>query len=477
MSEHATLAPSDWKGWTKCPGKPQALASLPSQERQTSDDADWGTAVHEIGAGCLDDVVAPSTYIGQVVPVKRDGQADFLHTVTAEDVHNVDVYVNYVNLRMREYGPGTELLIEERMECGQNFHLLDAQGEPVPSPLDSCWGTADAVLFAGDRSYVEVVDYKNGQYHVDETGCGQTLLYLMGALKRCDPLHPYQRARLTIVQPRSRNVQNGTAEAVRTWELDMADLMQWVVWLGTSGHVAMTPDAPRIPGEDQCRFCDFKAHCPELATQLGTSVESLATSLDPDSNGNGAAGPVVLPDEEDPTLPTLSPKVLDLLTSETDLDAHQIALVLDMEPLLKTWLKAVHKRGQRMMLTGQQVPGYKVVNGQRRRDWNVDEETLLKKMANFSRVGDDGKAEGKLRKATYTVLKPVSPAVAERTLKPMMTPQGWKSMEALYTWEEGAPTVVPESDSRPAINAPTAQEQFALTQDTAATESDFESML
>jgi hypothetical protein len=93
---------------------------------------------------------------------------------------------------------------------------------------------------------------------------------------------------------------------------------------------ALTPGQPRIPGEDQCRFCRAKAYCPEAAEFL--RQRSQVTIAD------GPNGEVV--------------------------DGRQLSKLLDALPLVRRLDKAIVARAKAMLAEHpDSVPGYRLKPG------------------------------------------------------------------------------------------------------------------
>jgi hypothetical protein len=456
MAEHATLAPSSAGRWVSCPGSVRLIDGLPDGERDAPSVASsWGTACHEGLQTCLDDGVQPSSLLGKSVEVKHEGHPTYVHTFTQEDVSNIEHAYRYGIKRTQEYGAAALVFIEERMEAGKNFRgkVFDAESLEIVedvTPFDNCWGTADIAMVG--NGYAEIVDYKNGTWHVDEQDNMQMLLYLLGLLKRLDPAtHHVQRARLTIVQPRSRLVTAGKAEVVRTWEFSIDDtLADWAVKFGDAAREAAKPDAKRTPGESQCKFCPAQAVCPDLAQ---SSVAALVQAPVPDTEATPAA--------------QLDDGLVEALVRPADsLTLEQMARVLEAEPLIRSWLRAVTDHALRLMKKGEKVPGFKIVHGRRDRKWAFgsesleDEAALLKKFGNWNRIGDNGKAAGKLKKETYTVASVISPAQAEKVIRPQVTAKTWENIEKMVLWSAGKPVIAATTDHREEMVFVSSEEAF-----------------
>lgn len=112
--------------------------------------------------------------------------------------------------------------------------------------------------------------------------------------------------------------------------------------------------------------------------------------------------------------------------------------MLPLVGYVEDWCRVVRTAAFSLLQQGHPVPGYKLVQGkQGNRVW-ADEsaaEAALKAM----RVSTDQRY----------IQKIISPKQAERLLK-KDRPRQWLKMETLMTRAEGKPTLVPESDPRPA---------------------------
>lgn len=454
MGDHATLAPSGAYRWVACPGSVRLTASLPEGPEAPSKDADWGTACHQALAECLEGDFSPQALVGKDVTVEHDPPyGPYIHRFTQEDADNIRHAYEYVRSRIAEYGPGTLVLIEEKVFPGANFHTLQLDTDTLelrPQPVldrndqpvfaDICWGSPDIVLIGG--GYIEIIDYKNGQRHVDEVENLQTLLYMLGAMREVTVEQAPQRARLTIVQPRSREKPD---QPVRTWEfpkdgdntsLDM-QVLDYAVKFGEAAEEAVFGSDPRLQVGDHCDFCPAKAICPAHTKVVAEALAGDMSSLD--------GG------------------LIEALSQEPgSLTAEQRAHVLDSEEMIRSWLKAVKAHALKLAQRGTPTPGYKLVRGRRGdRKWGVPEEELVAKFRNFSRVGDDGKASGgKLKKDEYLETRLLSPAQAEKRIKPLVSARTWNNIEQFIERPEGALTLAPATDPRAEVAPTTSEDAF-----------------
>ena len=434
---HATLSPSSLGAIEKCPGRPAAIATL-GPDRQTGDSpaAARGTLLHDLAVKCVTD---PGAYIagrmvGALFPLSTGA-----YELTQDDALAVQMAVTYYQDREQLYGaPGQ---YEVKVYPGAAAHLDSfnpSTGVYDRAPVDYsevCYGTADAV-FQG-AGVLEVVDLKFGRILVPENSL-QLVAYALGALKDIEltPETAVQRVRTTIVQP------GGVGQRIRTKEWTLDEMMEQALRLGRVCEAALAKAPVRIPGEAQCRFCEFKPRCPEHVGAMGQAIE-LSLAGEPSTTETSTHTEDVV------TNLSISETLVQALTGDDDAMTMESMLgVLESAPMLRSWLKSIEERLLTLAMSGAEVPGMKVVQGNGRRIWGIEEDALLKKMGNWSRIGEDGKTAGKLKREEYTEVKVISAPQAEKRIKPLVSARTWSSIEGLITKQPGAPVLVPVTDNR-----------------------------
>lgn len=265
--------------------------------------------------------------------------------------------------------------------------------------LPDIWGTADLVICR--PGHLEIVDLKTGQGHqVDAEENSQLLIYLLGAFIAFDPMYEFHTFTVTVSQPPLNHHSSWTLEGKQTL-IDFARSLEEAVML-----IDAAPEQYN-PSEDACRWCRARSICPALRQQVDTAAAEDFKAFGVD----------------------------------------QLAEALAKVPLLKAWISGVEDATKELMLQGQTVPGYKVVEGRRSRGW-TDESAVInflrRKVKNF-------------RKVMFTE-KFATPAQAEKILKA----QGAAvSLEEFIQTKPGNPTLAPESDKRPVMTlAGTAASDF-----------------
>lgn len=320
--------------------------------------------------------------------------------VSENMVEAVTVFLDQV-YRTLQLDPGAVLYIEKDFK-------LDVLNPPAPM-----WGTSDVVIYFPASRELIVLDYKHGQgYAVDVKGNPQLRYYGLGALIELGPKHPVENITLVIVQPRAQHPDG----KIRAETLSYLELFDFTEDLLEAARRALAPDAPLKAGR-WCQFCPAKAVCP---AQLDHAKSVALTEFD--------AEPVQ-------ALPAPSTLPMDVLLR-----------VMQHGDAIESWLKSVRTYLQQMAERGETVPGYKLVRGNTHRKWR-DEKKLL---------GDWASVAGVDPAQLLSEPKVKSPAQVEKLCKKLKV-----EFPALLTVKpEGALSLAPEYDDRPAVQVDPAGSEF-----------------
>lgn len=251
---HAALGPSSAHRWMACPGAPAAEREARSRvlvDDSSSPAALEGTAAHAVAELELRRRVLHEQVASEAAGWHEQYDVDYEWSVMVSETRPYVDYVEALYEAAREADPaGAQLWLESRVE-------------PVPGRV---WGTADATVI-GDGQ-VHVVDLKYGRgVRVEAPGNPQLRCYMLGALDIACLLEPVTTCTGTIVQPRHRDGGHISSESLRTEELQA-----WGARLLEAVAATDAPDAPRVPGDDQCRWCAAQAVCPERTRSLAADV-------------------------------------------------------------------------------------------------------------------------------------------------------------------------------------------------------------
>lgn len=259
MPAHSSHGPSGADTWSNCPGSIAAQAGIPDTDNKHSI---RGTAAHQL----LEWVVT-----GQIPKMPTKGIYDV-------DVELVDGSTTTVSLNQEDFKAvqvAVDFTNDQRTPDCQ--FAAEHQTDPGPACQGSdMWGTMDLRFYYPQAQYLHVADYKHGRGPVDVEGNRQTILYAIGeadALIRAG--HPVQTVRLTIIQPR----RSDGAAAISSVEMDINDLWEWVPFFADARKATDHPEAPRIPGEKQCKWCKAVA-CPEAARSNINAISQVNQLVD-----------------------------------------------------------------------------------------------------------------------------------------------------------------------------------------------------
>lgn len=259
------------------------------------------------------------------------------------------------------------------------------------------FGTGDCIIISDDK--LHIIDFKYGQgILVEAEHNPQMMLYALGALEIYDALYDIKEVSMTIFQPRRENVS--------TW-ISIEDLKAWAEKeLKPKAQMAYAGDGEYLPGE-WCTFCKAAVKCRARA-------------------------------EEKMRLARMEFKMPPLLT---DAEIEEVLTVL---PDLTKWANEITAYATEAAIHhGKEWNGFKVVEGRSNRKYR---DELL--------VAEAAKEHG------YT-------DIYRQSLIPMTEMQKLMGKSAfeeilgdLIYKPPGKPTLVPNTDKRPAMNVTNAENEF-----------------
>ena len=307
-------------------------------------------------------------------------------------------------LKRRSHRPHSDFDSDEMEDCADGYvAFVLEQMQEVPNAMvcieqrldlqefvPEAFGTADC-LIVGD-GILHVIDFKYGLgVLVDAEQNPQMMLYALGALTMFGSLYDVTEVRMSIYQPRRENVS--------TWSISADELMAWA-------EKTVKPRAQlAFKGEGEfaagvwCQFCRASPRCRARAeAQLTVAQDEFRL-------------PPLLTDEE-------------------------IADLLPRLPELVKWANAISAYALESAVNhGKKWSGYKLVAGRSVRKY-ADEEKVAEaaKSAGFKDI-----FEHKL--ITLTSMEKL---MGKATFNEVLG--------GLIIKPQGKPTLVPESDKRPAID-------------------------
>lgn len=372
MADHARLSPSASHRWINCPGSVHLAEQCPPQtgSAYTAE----GTEAHALAELKLRKFNEEGT--GDFFDKKLEKSRSEFEYYCGEMEEATDFYFDIVTEKLIEGGPDAELMIEQRFS-------LDKW---VPDSF----GSADAVIIAGNT--IEVCDLKYGKgVKVDAVGNPQLRLYGLGAAELFGDLYDFDTVRVTIIQPR--------LDHVSTEEISLEDLKDWAEnWVAPAAKLAMS-NTDEVHCGDWCQFCPAKAICRERAE---ANLELARHDF---------KKPALLTDEE-------------------------IGEVLRQADELQKWAADISSYALEQALAGKQYTGWKLVEGR-----------SIRKYADEIKVADTLKAAGfdeaLLYERKLNGITNMEKLVGKKKLTEILGD--------LLVKPAGKPVLVPESDKREAI--------------------------
>lgn len=304
----------------------------------------------------------------------------------------------------------TDAYIEYATECAMRYdHTPTVAAE---ARVDfSRWapegfGTADCVMIGGDT--LHVIDFKYGKGRpVSAQGNEQLRLYALGALDRYGMIYPVRTVRMAIVQPRLGGVTEDemTAGELLAWGEEIVKPAAALAFVGEGEYRA----------GDWCGFCKARHLCRERANHSAQLIEDFGAP----------------PDKAEPVEPAL-------------LSNAEIARALARaKPFIK-WAQELEEHALRAVLRGEEIPGWKAVEGRSNRAFSDQD-------AAFAALQRNGVAEALLYERRPLTLAQVEKVVGKADLQ--------QFAGGYIVKPPGKPTLVPEADKRPPYN--TAAADFA----------------
>lgn len=309
-----------------------------------------------------------------------------------------DLYTTEMDSEVEKY---TSYVIEQYLAAKKitkgAINLIEEQVD-LTAFIEEGFGTCDDNIIADNE--LEVIDLKYGKgVKVSAIENEQLMLYGLGALYKYDLSYDIHKVKLTIVQPR--------LDHISSWEISVEDLYRWADKIvKPSAELAYKGEGIQRAGT-WCRWCKAKPRCATLASQnLKVTQHDFA----------------------DPHLLT---------------DDQLIEVYLQM-PQISDWVKTVGEHLLKEAISGKKWPGHKLVAGRSIRKW-TDEESVKTELnrsyeeeeylnIKLKGIGDVEKLVGK---------KLFIDRLGAYVIKP-----------------EGKPTLVQESDKRPALGIEQTKEDF-----------------
>ena len=300
--------------------------------------------------------------------------------------------LTWYNEEMEDCANGYAAYILEMVEAAKEScadpKVLIEQRVDFSRWVEQGFGTADCIIIADGT--LRICDYKHGLgVLVDATDNPQMKCYALGALELFDDIYDIDNVSMTIYQPRRQNIS--------TFEISKDALYRWAdEVLKPTADLAFAGDGNFLCGE-WCGFCKAKHECRARAEANLTLAQY------------------------DFKLPPL-------------LEDSEIEYILSRADELVAWASDIKEYALQQAISGKEWAGWKLVEGRSNRKYS-NEEAVIQAVTD---AGFDP-YEKKLLGIT---------AMQKRLGKSRFD----ELLTAYIEKPQGKPTLVPESDKRPAMN-------------------------
>ena len=376
---HATLSASSAHKWLVCTPSARLEEQFPSK---TSEYMQEGTLAHAIA-----EFKVRSYFLE---PMTKTTQTRRLNKFKKEEgfqdemLEHTDTYLNFLK--------------EEALKTNTKPFISVEQKVDFSSYVPEGFGTADCIMISGDT--LHIIDFKYGKgVKVEAEDNPQMKLYSLGAISAYGLFYPLKNIKMSIVQPRIDNISS--------YEMPIEQLLEW-------GEKTVKPQAQKafagigdyVQGE-HCRFCRAKGACEFRAKENMKVIEKIENSY------NG----------------TITNDELGEMLTKTD--------------GIEQWIKDIKAYALDLVLKGEQVKGWKAVEGKSNRKISDTDKA-------FEILEANGYEEALLYEKVPLTLTKLEKVVGKTKLA-----------EAIGDYIEkpkGAPTLVKESDKREPYKVSAAEE-------------------
>ena len=324
-----------------------------------------------------------------------------LGRVVTDPTENLTFYDAEMQICAEEYRNYVLEQIEAAKEFCKDPQVMIEQRLDFSRWVENGFGTGDCVIVADE--VLQIIDYKHGLGVLvsagdeEHGGNSQMMCYALGALEAFGDIYDINQIKMTIFQPRRDNVS--------TYTISKDDLLKWAEEvLAPTAQLAYTGKGEFKAG-DHCQFCKVKATCRKRA----------------EYNLELAKYDFEMP---------------------ATLDDIEIAAILAKVDEMISWGNDIKEYALQQAQSGVHFDGWKIVEGKSNRKF-TDEAAVVFKVKDAGYDPYEKKLLGITAMSTMLGKKKFEELLGELVYKP-----------------PGKPTLVPESDKRPAMN--TAIDDFSV---------------
>jgi hypothetical protein len=376
---HAKLSASGSKKWLTCTRSAALEDQFPDEQSRFAAEGTFAHEVFELGMRVTTGEISVKQHRAKLESLKKNSywSADLQDHVNAA-LAVADKAVHEARQRCKD----PVILVEKRLD----FSTWVPEG----------FGTGDLVIVTDDL--VEVMDLKYGKgIPVECEGNTQMQLYGLGAYNELAHLYDIKRVRMTVLQPRLDNWGSS--------EMRVEDLLEWAEkTVAPRAQLAWDGEGDFAPG-DHCTsgFCRARFLCPARAE----------AALEVAKNDFALKAP-------------------ELLTQE------QLVGVLAKADMAIDWLNDVKSYALKQAESGQEIPGYKLVEGRSNRKYS-DADAVAERLI------QSGVDEAVIYERSLLGITAMEKAIGKKKFAEVLGD--------LVTKPPGKPTLVQVEDKRPALSS------------------------
>lgn len=325
--------------------------------------------------------------------------------VTQELLDHVEQAIEWVHA-YREKHPEAALFSEHKYEIGEgNFGL----------PPGLLWGTADFTALSNTE--LCIADLKLGYVFVEVGENEQLIMYALGVLDLVGWI--FDKVRLAILQPKTGEPREivYTASEMRSFR---------DAW--TPNVLRAVNGGPLVASEQACRFCPAAGTCPELRRH---------------------------------TLELARREFASIIT----MSGEEIAEILDKGEMIENALKSVRAHALKLLeIDPGAVPGYKRVQGEKKRRWKEEEKALeeFKKSLKLDEIAPRSLVSPlQIEKLLAKGILDEATRAGKKVTKKACLAKAGEVVEVFAEKPEGLPTLARSEDERQALGPTFTSEDLA----------------
>ena len=319
------------------------------------------------------------------------------------DVIDPTENLTYYDAEMQNCAEEYRNYVLEQIEAAKEFckdpQVMIEQRLDFSRWVENGFGTGDCVIVADE--ILQIIDYKHGLGILvsagddEHGGNSQMMCYALGALEVFGDIYDINQIKMTIFQPRRNNIS--------TYTISKENLLKWAdEVLAPTAQLAYVGKGEFNAG-DHCTFCKVKATCRKRA-EYNLELAKYDFEM-----------PAILDDTE-------------------------IAAILEKVDEMISWGNDIKDYALQQAQSGVHFEGWKIVEGRSNRKY-TDENAVADTVKDAGFDPYEKKLLGITAMSTLLGKKKFEELLGGLIYKP-----------------PGKPTLVPESDKRPAIN--TAKDDF-----------------